>query len=868
MKELPGSVKLLCRALFNERVREEIIGDLNEEMKSFQKQHGKLLTHLHLLSTTLLFVRYRYTWKNIHQLNNSTMFIKHTLKPAWRNIKKDKVSAILNGVGLTIGFTLSLIIAFMVTRELSYDQWHSKSDRIFRVTHDERSTGRSERHLATVGPPVGPALMEAYDEIESFVRFRYTPTQPVKVGNNNFYEDGIFYVDSTLFDIFDYQLSQGDKKTALKTANSVVLSAEMAQKYFGDGSAIGERIDISENPYIVTGVLEPTPSTSHFQLDFIIPFHAFRVPFGYPVTLNDWGWISFHTYVLLKDGSQKNVLEDQLVDFIKVHWPEDQSDFFRFVLQPVEDIYLGEIKNDIVASGSWTNIYALSITGLLLLFLIIFNYTNLSVAQSLNRTKEVGVRKALGASKRMVAFQFAIESIILALLSFIFSLILVIPAINFMESYLGININAAEVWNTNYWLGFAALTLALLVGILGGSYPAFVMSKTSAIAALARSISGGQLGINVRKVLVTMQFIITIGLLAGSIIIYKQISYVQQKDLGFDKSTLAVLRVPGQSLLRDGEMLKNQLLTIPQVSAVAIGDGRMDGDNGSVPVKTSEMEESKPMFIEAVDYGFFKTLGISMVAGREFDKSYASDSAGAVIVNEKAASLMGYSSPEEAIGKSIQVSDIRTGNIVGVVSDYHFSSLHNEIGPLAVVYPRTLQEDVYINIEPGNVLELVEAIETKWKSIFPTLPFDLIFLENYLNSLYQEDVAFAKMFQALTIVTLIIACLGLYGLTSLITTQKTKEISVRKVLGANLNSLMANLFKPFALRVILAMLIVSPISYFLLSRWLNNYAYKIEIGWGLFVLAGLVVLLTALLATIMHSVKIYHINPARTLKDE
>ncbi|SNS95511.1 putative ABC transport system permease protein [Ekhidna lutea] len=868
MNELPSSVKFLCRALFNERVREEIIGDLNEEMEDFSTKHGKFRTKLHLLITTLMFTRYRYTWKNINQLNTSTMFIKHTLRPAWRNLKKDKMSAVLNGIGLTIGFTLSLIIALMVIRELSYDQWHEKSDRIFKVTHDERSIGRSDRHLATVGPPVGPALVEAYDEIENYMRVRDTPTQPVKVGNKNFYEDGIFYIDSTLFNMFDYSLAEGDERAALKNTNSVVLSADMAEKYFGSSSAVGQRIEISETPYIVTGVMNPSPSTSHFTFDFIIPFHAFRVPFGYPVTLNSWGWISFHTYIELKDPSEKEALEEQLVDFMKVHWPEEQHNLFRFVLQPLEDIYLGEIKNDIVASGSWNNIYALSITGALLLFLIIFNYTNLSVGQSLTRTKEVGVRKALGASKRMVVFQFAIESVILSLLSFIISIALILPTINFLESYLGISIYAMEVWQSNQWLAIVATILVVIVGAMGGAYPAFIMSKTKAIAALARTISGGQLGINVRKVLVTMQFIITIGLLAGSIIIYQQISYIQDKDLGYDKSALAVLRVPGQSLLQKADVLKNQLNSIQRVSGVAIGGGRMDGDNGNVPVKTPDMEESKPIFIDGVDYGYFEMLGIPMVAGREFDKSYPTDSAGAVIINEKAVRYMGYSSPEEAIGRQIQVGQIRTGNIVGVVADYHFSSLHNDIGPLAIMYPRTLQEDVYIRVEPGNMLELVEEIEAKWSSIFPDLPFDLIFLENHLNSLYQEDVAFAKMFQALTIVTLIIACLGLYGLISLIATQKTKEISVRKVLGANLKDLMGNLFRPFALRIVIAMLIVSPIAYVLLSGWLDNYAYKIDISWWLFLAAGLVVLVTALVATVLHSMKVYRINPARTLKDE
>ncbi|MEQ8474178.1 MAG: ABC transporter permease [Marinoscillum sp.] len=865
---LPGYIERLIKFLFHQEVSEEISGDLLEEMEDYQSRNSRFSTHLHLIKTTLLFLRFRYTWHQFNLKNANYMQFNTSLKSAWRNLKKDKSSLTLNAIGLTIGFILSMVIFLVLHRELTFDQWHSKSDRIFRVTHDETISAKSTRHLATVGPPVGPALKQDYSEIENFVRFRYTPTQPVRHDNTSFYENRIFYIDSTLFSVFDYPLAQGNEKSALVDPNSVVITQDIAFKYFGKDDPLGKRLEISGESYTVSGVFAPTPSNTHFDFDIVMPFHAFEVPFGYPVTLNDWGWISFHTYVLLKEDVNATIMEAQLVDFIKTHWPEDRWDAFRFRMQPLADIYLGEVKNDILASGNWTNIYAFGIAGALLLALIIFNYTNLSVARSLTRTKEVGVRKSMGAAKGSIFMQFSFESMILAICCLLISTLLLFPTINFLQQSLGITLNLPTWQEGLKTLLPFAIPFALIIGFVAGLYPGLVMMKVRAVQALTRNLSGGSMSMSVRKVLVTMQFVITIALLSGSIIIYKQIRYMQEKDLGFDQSTLAVLRVPGPTLLEEYDVLKNQLLEIPNVERVSVGGGRMDGDNGSVPVKTPDMEESLPMFVEAVDYGFYKTLGIEMAAGREFSKSFSADSAGAVIVNETAVKTMGYTTNEEALGKEIQVSDIRSGKIIGVVSDYHFTSLHHKIGPLAIVYPRTYLEDVYLKIQPGNLMSMVNSIEAKWQALFPELPFDLIFLENHLNQLYQSDVAFAKLFRLFTIVTILIACLGLYGLISLITTQKIKEISMRKVLGATLQNLISSLFKPFAIYIGIALVLVSPIAYYLLSQWLSNYAYKIDLGWIWFLLAGLVVMVTAFIATLSHLSRIARINPARTLRSD
>lgn len=866
--KLPRYIERIVKFLFHPEVYEEISGDLQEEMEGYQSSHATFRTHLHLIKTTLLFLRYHYTWRQFNLKNSTYMQLNNSLKSAWRNLRKDKSSLMLNAFGLTIGFVLTMVIFLVLHRELTFDQWHSKSNNIYRLTHDETISAKSTRHLPTVGPPVGPAIKEDFAEVLNFVRFRYTNTQPVRYGDNSFYEDRIFYVDSTLFSVFDYPLSQGNEKSALVNPNSVVITQEIADKYFDNQNPIGERLEISGEVYNVTGVFEPIPGNTHFKFDFVLPFHAFEVPFGYPVTLNDWGWISFHTYVLLDEGVNPQFMEGQLVDFIQTHWPEDRWDAFRFRLQPLEDIYLGEVKSDILVSGNWTNIYAFGIAGVLLLALIVFNYTNLSVARSLTRTREVGVKKAMGAAKASIFAQFALESVILAVGCLFISILLLFPTISFLQQFLDIELQLPPWEDGLRTLLPVAIPFGLLIGIIAGLYPSIVMMKVKAVKALTRNLSGGSVGLNVRKVLVTLQFVITIALLSGSIIIYKQIRFMQEKDLGFDQSTLAVLRVPGPTLLQEYAVLKNQLLEISNVAQVSIGGGRMDGDNGSVPVKTQDMEESLPMFIEAVDYGFFETLGIAMAAGREFSKSFSSDSAGAVIVNETAVKTMGYTSNEAALGKDIQVSDIRRGKIIGVVTDYHFTSLHHKIGPMAIVYPRTYLEDVYLKIRPGNLLAMVSDIETRWKTLFPELPFDLIFLESHLNQLYQSDVAFARLFRIFTIVTILIACLGLYGLISLITTQKIKEISMRKVLGATVQNLISHLFKPFAIYIGIALVIVSPVAYFMLGQWLSNYAYKIDLSWVWFLLAGLVVLAIAFIATMSHLSRISKINPATTLRSE
>ncbi len=865
--KLPKLVRFCLRLFFRDSERDAIAGDLEEELLERQQLgRNKITTDLYLLKTTLLFLRYPYTWKKPKR-TLPMMNLKNSLKTAWRNLKKDRRSFVLNSTSLTVGLLIAMIVYLVLHRELTYDRWHSKTDRIYRVTYDETVTGRSERHLATVGPPMGPALAQDFDQVENYVRFRHGHTRVVSYDNSNYYEDRIFYIDSTLFSVFDYDLQLGNPKTAMQNPDAILLTQATAKKYFGDNNPLGKVLKIGEESFQVTGVFEEIPSNTHIQFDLVIPFHAFRVPFGYPVTLNDFGWISFHTYVLLREGVNPANLEEPLVGFIKTHWEEGRWDSFRFELQPLADIYLGDVQNEVVESGNWNNIYAFAITAFLLLTLIVFNYTNLAVAGSLSRSREVGVRKALGASKASIRGQFLLESMLLALIALAAAVVLLIPTLQLAESSLNATIAPSDLKALMSQLWFM-LPATLIIGALAGWYPALIMLRTKTIKALNNQVTHAPGGLSLRKVLVTLQFMITIGLLVGSLVVLQQVNYLREKDLGFDKSALAVLRVPGQTLLEEFETLKQDLLANPRVLDVAIGGGRMDGDNGNVPVSTEDMDEPIPMSIDAVGYGFFSTLGIKLVAGRELSRSFATDSANAIIVNESAVKAMGYTSPEEALGRSIQVGDLRTGKIVGIASDFHHASLHEKIGPLAIMYPRTYLEDVYLRITPGNLLPLVQGLEATWKNRFASLPFDLIFLEDHLNQLYIKDQVFARLFQVLTALTILIACFGLYALISLITSHRTKEISVRKVLGASLNSLLLQLFEPFAWYILIAAVIVSPIAYFLLATWLDNYAYTIDLSLIWFVASALLILAVAFIATASHSHRISRINPARTLRSE
>jgi putative ABC transport system permease protein len=787
---------------------------------------------------------------------------------ALRTIKRSKTSFFINFSGLLLGFLCCGLIGLHLHHELSYDAVHEKSDRIYRITHNE-TAGEipGHRHLATVGPPVGPAFKETFPEVENFVRFRSTPDRIVRVGDKQNYEARIFYVDSTVFNVFTFPFEAGDPRTALNLPNSVVITHEMAVKYFGDRPALDQEIILDNvTPLKVTGVLAPVPGNTTTKFDFLLPFNTFRVPFGYPVTLNDWGWISFHTYILIKPGESAADLETRIHEgIVSKHWTSERAKGFKMELQPLRDIYLGDVKHDQLASGNKTYITVLGFAGLLILLVAGFNFANLFAAISTSRAKEMGVRKVIGAKNAGVVLQLIGESVSTSVAAGI-TAILLMP---FVQGYFPGNVSISGA-KPEVYVAFVFLLIGVSVvtGLLAGIYPSLLMGNFSHLKLIKGSFKMGTTGVTIRKGLVFAQFSISIFLVSAVMIISSQIDFLLTKDLGYAKDELLILRMDGDRINRNFPSLKTSLMRDPDITNVSIGGGRMDGDNGNVPIYSDQFPDGIAMAIDAVTFDFFKTIGVDLVAGREFTETQPADTTDGVIINEAAMKQLGWT-VEDAIGKRIRIGQFPGDRrVIGVLPDFHFGTLHDAITPLVISYPRTHLQDIYVRFSTNDPAGLVASIEEKWKAVVPDLPFDFVFLNDYLTNLYNSEKFFSTLFRFFAIAAVLIACLGLYGLVSQDVVYRTKEIGVRKVLGSSVAGISYLILKKFLVLVILANIIAWPVCWYALSQWLNEFTYHQEINYLIFPLAGFTTAFAALISVVYKTAVAAMANPVKSLRQE
>jgi putative ABC transport system permease protein len=844
---------------------EEIEGDLLEEYRLRAARVKKWQADLHFIIMVFSFLRLFAIKKiKISTQNNRIMYANY-LKVAYRNIRKDKANSIISVFGLILAFTASMLIYRIVQHEINYDTFHENSRNIYRVIL-EANRWDSWQSYPTVGPPLGPAIKEFYPEIKEAVRFRYTPTQIMSTpdGKKQFYEEKIFYTDPSVFEVFTYPFLYGDPSTALQKNTDIVITEKMARKYFGKENALGRTLLLdNEIPYNITGVLAPVPASTHFKFDFLLPFDAFKVPPGYPVTLDDFGWTSFHTYVMLEDNVDPNSLSDLFPDFARTHFDEERIKRLKYGLQPLQEIYFGDIKHENISSGSRSYILILASVGVLLTFLAAFNFTNLSLARSVSRAKETGLRKTLGSSKKALIVRYLSEPILIVLSSVLISLNLV----PILLPYLNTNFDLQIHWELKQWIEYGVIfgALGLLIGILSGLYPALIMSRYNPITIIRGSIHNIKSGAGLKKALVTLQYAITSFLIIGSFIIASQINFLQSQSLGFEKDEILLIRMPGDELNAKYRTIKNVFGSNARVKSVSVGGGRMDGENGNVPIMAEGMDEAKNMAIDAVREDFYETIGTPIVTGREFSFQHPSDSVDGIIINREAVNYFNWT-PEEAIGRKITVGDITEGHIIGVVENFHNTSLHNKISPLVIYYPRTLLQDIYVRVTPGNVTSLISDLEKDWNRVVPGIPFDFVFMSQHLQKLYNKDIRFAKLVKVFTFLTILISVLGLYGLVTLVSENRIKEISLRKIFGAPFSQLILTLSKSFIILILIANVIAWPFSLWMANYWMQEFAYHTEIQWEVFVAALFITMAVSGITLFVQSRKVAVLNPAKTLK--
>lgn len=795
------------------------------------------------------------------------MMVRNYLKTALRSMRRRPGTALINMVGLAVAVACSTVIVLFIRHELSYDRFHEKGDRIYRLTLErQRETGLIR--VGTTAPPMGPAIAERFPEVERAVRFRYAREVLLSNGDRRFYEDRLFYVDSTFFGVFTFPLQRGDPATALHDPSSIVLTADVAAKYFGDADPIGQTLRFNEErTFTVTGVLEPLPSTTHLPFDVLVPFAAFHVPPGYTVTLDDWGWSSFYTYLLLAEGTDSATLEAKFPALIAAHFPPETAQNTRLGVQPLADIYLDTIYRDyngVVASGNGVWLYGLGAIGALLLLIAGFNYTNLATAQAIGRAREVGVRKAIGADRPMLIGQFIGEAMLMCSTSTVVGGVLTAAFLQGPAEALGMNV-ALEARDLGLLLA-GGMGIILLFGALAGSYPALVLARFEPSRVLKGQLPTRLAGSGLRRTLVVLQFAASMVLVAGTLIIMRQMDYVRTKDLGFDKEQVVALHLTGDAYGAYYERIRDRLIQNPRVVNVSAGD-LFDGNIGSVPIYSSAVENPNPegtvMNIFGIHFDFLETVGIDVVQGRGLSHAMPSDSANGIILNQAAVDVFGW---EDPLGKPVRVFDIREGQVIGVVENFHFASLHEAVAPLVLYLPRANMGNVLVRLAPGAPGAALDALRNDWEAVVPDLPFDYTFLDDHVDQLYRVEAQFARLTNLFAGIAILVACLGLYGLVALAVRQRTRELAIRKVLGGSVGHLVQIVAGRFMGLVALACVLAGPVAYAAGYRWLQDFAYRVELRPTLFLGASVLILSVAAIAVSVQSVRAALADPVQALR--
>lgn len=848
---------------------EELAGDLEETLQENSLEHGiKYARSKYRKEVLKLFrpsvfkeLRFHYfTWISLDMLSNY-------LKIGFRNLKRDKISTSINIVGLSLGFVSALVILLYVHRELQVDTTFAEGDRIYRLINDERPHSETGRLLATVGPPFAPTLAAEYAEVEKAVRLRYTENVVFKAGELQYYENDVIYADKDFFHLFSFPLAKGDPVSALAKPNSIVLTPAMAQKYFGESDPIGQSLLMNEETSLqVTGVLKEDPQKTHLNFDFLISFTTFRVPYGYPVTLESWGWISFHAYVLLQEDVDPLAFDQKLNEFAERHMYTDRPVRAAYHLQALSDVYFhsqdmmnaGEHKH-----GSLTYTYGLLFIAFLILLVAGFNFMNISTARSIRRAGEVGMRKVLGAQRINLIIQFISEALVISTISVLLALFLFEMSRKPLFAYLN--------WQIDFSYQDYLILIPLLIGgtfllgVLSAIYPSLLLSSFKPLQVLKGKIKSSTVEMNIRKLLVVLQFTITIGLIVASLLVSRQMEFIRNKDLGFDREQVISLQMRTDDFLERYQLGKQLFSRHPQVLSVSAGDV-INGDYGSVPITPAGAEEGIAMHWMGGYFDYCHTLGLEIIEGRDFSAAHPIDTSTGIIINESAQRAFGW---EKALGKELQVNSNINGQVIGVVKDFHMHSLHTPIEPMVITVPRTHMQNILLRLRSlEGVEELLAQLQEDWAQVAPDLPFQFSFLDDSIHLQYESDQQFSRLITFFGGLAIFIAGLGLYGLIAIISSYRTKEIGIRKVLGASVMNIYLLLCRNFILMIIVANLIALPLAWWVINGWLAQFSYRTEVHYSIFALAILLSVGIALASLSYQVVKAARANPIKAIRHE
>ena len=795
-----------------------------------------------------------------------------------RAMARRKGFSLLNVLGLSIGLASSLLILQYVKDELSYDQFHVYEENLYRVEYDLRREGELVFKSATSFPKMAPTLKSDFPEIENSCRlYLLYGGSVVRYEDVSIKEDNLFLADQSFLEMFSYPLIQGNRLTALKEPNTALIEEETSRKYFGTENPIGKRIKVGNNlEFEITGVIQ-SPEKSHLKFSFLFSYNT------YPGVVagqerNDWeeawGWYDFYNYMQLKPGADPKALEAKFPAYISKYGRKGDDKKITFVLQPLKDIHLySDLIQEARVNGNGRSVYFLMIIAFFILVIAWVNYINLATARAVERAREVGVRKSIGANRIQLMGQFFGEAFLVNLMAVLVTvtlLTLAIPAFNLLS---GKNLSASILLELNFW--YAVALLFLIGSVLSGLYPAFVLSAYHPARVLKGSMKGTREGIAIRKGLVIAQFVASVALITGTIVVYQQLQFMQKRDLGIRIDQTLIIHAPG--IVTENSLYpslynsyKNELLNHPSVKKMA-GATEIPGNliywtNGSKRIGLDQEQASMQIYRVGVDYDFFELYGNTILEGRGFSRSFTADSS-SIVLNRKAANDYGFKSLAETVGSRISIGG-DTVTVVGIIENYHQEGLKVDFRPTAFHLNEAPRNYFSVRLEPANLEQTIAYAREKYNALFPGNPFDYFFLDTFFNRQYEGDLQFGRIFGLFSLLAIFVASLGLFGLASFMAIQRTKEIGIRKVLGSSVPAIFLLLSRDFLKLVIIANVIAIPLIWLLMDNWLKSFAFHINMGSWMFLIAAVVTSFFALITVSYQAISAAVANPVNSLRYE
>jgi putative ABC transport system permease protein len=862
VNHLPVLARFILRRMSIYNNRHSIIENFNETYQEIRNKEGALKANtwcwLSILKSLMEYIKMSLLWRFV-MLNNY-------IKIALRNIRRHMGYSVINISGLVLGLSCFILVSLFVQYELSYDKYHKHYDRIYRIiNHQPEKNYLNSDDFGWTQGPLAPTLMERYPEFESAARINMFHNQLVVHGGESFLLDDFYFADPEIFDIFSFELVHGDPKKALENPNSIILSETTAQKIFGSRNPLGKILKHeNSSDLIVTGVLRDMPHNSHFRMESLMPFKKYLEI--RPMNAERWnpGWYCY-TYCLLKKGVEPGPLERKIIplseEIFKINRIES-----RLLLQPLERIHLySNINGEIQANGNIKYVILFSSIAFLMLIVACINFMNLGAVRSVQRGREVAVRMVVGAQRSQLIRQFLGETIMQTAIAFILSLAVVWLVLPLFNVFFERDIPFSLLGSLKFFL--ILIALVLFTGIFSGSYPAFIVSSVKPFAALRGTLARGSRGFSLRPVLVVFQFAISMVLIICSLVVKNQVVYIQKKDVGYIKDRIVVIRLRDREIRDKIGTIKAEILKNPNVLAVS-GSNYLPNSMTSFNrfPKPGHLDESLlTIYTAYVDYDFVDLYGLKLAQGRNFSKEFISDVREAVLVNETAAKALGW---EKLNGQRLEHRHGYSPEIIGVLKDFNFQSLHNEISPLCFYLSSNAAYRLSVKIKGQNIPDTLKFIRSRIDAVSADYPFEYRFFDDIFNQTYRNERKLGSLFMVCSGLAVFIACLGLFGLVAFTAAQRTREIGVRKVLGASVPNIIQLLSNEFLKWVLLANILSWPAAYYAMSRWLRSFAYRVDVKVGVFVASALVTFIIALVTLSFQAIRAAAADPVDSLRYE